>query len=189
MLVRVLEELKALKDASNQQRESMQQWQKHQLNPEQQLQEIIRELQQDVADTKEELKQVKEQLEVATRQSRESPFPGSTQASYADIVRNPANERQNATRKDTSTPLTSESLFCTADTSMMRAEDGVQARPSDIRAIVEKELRTKMSAPSWRCRVVTTNSRTPHLVRVLCRDEQEHQMIKGVLEANLPPGA
>lgn len=191
MLLKVLEELKELKDASNQQREFMQQWQKQQTDREQQLYDVIRDLQQDVADTKEELKQVKDQLEVATRQRRESPFPGGTQASYPDIVRNSANEQQNVARipgQVTSMPSSSEPLFCTVDTSKVQVEDGVHFRPGDIRAIVEKEIRTQLGTPSWRCRAVTTNSRTPHLARVLCRDEDEHQRTKEVLEANLPRG-
>lgn len=55
----------------------MPQWQK------QLLHEFIRDLQQGVllAGTKEEIKQVKGQLEAASRQSWESPFPNSTQAS------------------------------------------------------------------------------------------------------------
>jgi hypothetical protein len=190
MLLRVLEELKELRDASDQQREFVQQWQKQQTDREQQLLESIRDLQQEVADTKEELKQVKEQLEVATRQ--ESPFPGSTQASYAEVARKSQSQQQRVVktpRQVNPLPSTSESLFCTVDTSGSRIEDGLPFRPGEIRTIVEREVRTKMDVPTWSCRAVTSNTRTPHQVRVLCRDEEEHQMIKRVLEANLPPGA
>lgn len=191
MLLRVLEELKELKDASKQQREFMQQWQKQQTVREQQLSELISDLQQEVTDTKEELKQVKEQLEATTRQRRESPFPGNTQTSYADIVRNSANEQQNGTRppkQGNSRPLASESIFCTVDTSRMQTEDGVHFRPGEIRTIVEKEVRTALDVQTWRCLAVTSNSRMPNHIRVLCRSEEEHQTIKRVLEANLPPG-
>lgn len=192
MILKVLEELKELKDASNQQRDFMRQWEKQQTDREQQLHELIRDLQQDVADTKEELNQVKEQLETATRERRESPFPGSTQASYADIVRNSESDGRNG--KTTSgriqpRSLISESLFCTVDTSKMQSEEGGLFRPGEIRTIVEREVRTALDIPTWRCRAVTSNIRTPYYIRVLCRDEEEHQTIKRVLEANLPPDA
>lgn len=187
MLVRVLEELKQMKDALYQQREFMQQWQKQQSDREQQLHGLICDLRQDIADTKEELKQVKEQLEDAACQRKDSPFLDNTRASYADIVRNSENQ-QPASRlgRVRLLPSTSESLFCTVDISRLQAGEGVDFRPNEIRALVERKIRDELGTPDWRCQAVTAGLRSPHLIRVVCRDRAEHESIKRVLETNLP---
>jgi hypothetical protein len=190
LLLRVLEELKELKDASNKQQEVMQQWQEHQTDHEQQLYETIHDLQQQLTDSKEELKQVKELLEASTRQRNDSPFPGSTQASYADVVRIPSGNRpRNVPNAVKSSPTLTESLFCTVDTSKVQAEEGTLFHPGEIRTIVEREVRNELDTPAWRCRAVTVGSKTANHIRVVCRNEDEHQMIKRVLEAHLPRGA
>lgn len=193
LLLRVLEELKEVKDASNKQQEMMQQWQDRQTDLDQQLYETIQDSQQQLADSREELKQVKELLEASTRQRNDSPFPGSTQASYADVVRIPSENRPknvpNAAGPVKSLPILTESLFCTVDTSKVQADEGSSFHPGEIRTIVEREVRNELDAPAWRCRAVTVGSKTPNHIRVVCRNEDEHQMIKRVLEAHLPRGA
>jgi hypothetical protein len=59
----------------------------------QQQQELIHNLQYQVADTKGELERVREQLGPPAQSTNASPFPDSTQASYADITRIPLIER------------------------------------------------------------------------------------------------
>ncbi|GKU22897.1 unnamed protein product [Fusarium langsethiae] len=58
-----------------------------------------------------------------------------------------------------------------------------------IRATVENEVRSELDNPTWRCRAVTKDPKNPHRVRVTCRDESEHEIVKRVAETKLAPGA
>lgn len=126
--LRVLEELKELKDASIKQQELIRDLQQQEATREQQLHELVHELQQQVIDTKEELERVREQLEESTRLRSDSPLPGGTQVSYADIVRNPGIQPRDTLNGASTQAKSSKSLFCTVGPSRKRAEDDVQTK-------------------------------------------------------------
>ena len=58
-----------------------------------------------------------------------------------------------------------------------------------IRNLIETEIRAKLSQPTWRCKAVTLDRRNNHRIRLACRNEDEHQLVKQVAEAYLPRGA
>lgn len=58
-----------------------------------------------------------------------------------------------------------------------------------IRATVETEIRTMDGHTHWRCRAVTVDPKNTNRIRIACRDEEEHQMVKKVAEAKIGAGA
>ena len=79
-------------------------------------------------------------------------------------------------------------LYCTVDTSRVAEEDAEKAAPGAIRAIVEKEMRAINGQTSWRCRAVTRDTQNTSRIKIVCRDESEHQMIKQTAETKMPAG-
>ena len=164
LLLRVLVELKNLKDASVKQ------------------QELICDLQKETRETKEELKYVREQLEAVTLATTQS----SPRASYAEVARTPPGSVPSNIRSLSSANTTdgTDILYCTVDTS--RIDD-----PSAgvIRSMIETEIRAKLDQANWRCRAVTLDRKNSHRVRVACRNEEEHCLVKQVAEDKTPHGA
>jgi hypothetical protein len=64
-------------------------------------------------------------------------------------------------------------------------------RPSagPIRRAVEAEIRTTENHINWRCRAVTVDPKNTNRIRIACRDEAEHQLVKKVAEAKIGAGA
>lgn len=168
LLLRVLDELKDLKTASFKQ------------------QEQICRLEREVLDTKEELKRVTEQLKCATRNTATPP-------TYADVLRTPPDSPasrnvQTFASGGTAPPDTSEALFCTVDVSRVQTDDSSRVTPGAIRSAVQNEIRTEKGLPAWQCRAITTDLKAQQRIRIVCRDEDEHQMIKEILENKLRQG-
>jgi hypothetical protein len=65
--------------------------------------------------------------------------------------------------------------------------DRMSAGP--IRTAVETEIRTMENHMNWRCRAVTVDPRNSNRIRIACRDEAEHQLVKKVAEAKIGAGA
>ncbi|KAK2035995.1 hypothetical protein LZ31DRAFT_618398 [Colletotrichum somersetense] len=82
---------------------------------------------------------------------------------------------------------TTDTLYCTIDTSNVEEEDGSKPSAGTIRAAVEREMRADGHA-GWRCLAVTVNPRSENLIRVVCRDDAEHQMVKQIAETKIAPG-
>ncbi|OAQ58963.1 transposon I factor [Pochonia chlamydosporia 170] len=51
-----------------------------------------------------------------------------------------------------------------------------------IRSALQKEIRTTEDNASWRCRAVTVDPKNPNRIKIACRDESEHQMVKQAME-------
>ena len=51
-----------------------------------------------------------------------------------------------------------------------------------VRAAVEKEMRTMEDYRNWRCRAVTADHTTQSRIRIACRDEDEHELVKRAAE-------
>ena len=58
-----------------------------------------------------------------------------------------------------------------------------------IRATIETEIRTMEDHTHWRCRAVTVDQENTNRIRIACRDEAEHQLVKKVAEAKIGAGA
>ncbi|OJZ80463.1 hypothetical protein ASPFODRAFT_53279 [Aspergillus luchuensis CBS 106.47] len=58
-----------------------------------------------------------------------------------------------------------------------------------LRTAVETEIRTMESYTNWQCRAVTVDSKNTSCIRIACRDEAEHQLVKKVAETKVGAGA
>ncbi|KAJ5471324.1 hypothetical protein N7530_008681 [Penicillium desertorum] len=54
-----------------------------------------------------------------------------------------------------------------------------------IWAAVETEIRTMENNMDWRCRAVTVDPKNTSRIRIACRDEDEHRLVKKVAEAKI----
>jgi hypothetical protein len=69
-------------------------------------------------------------------------------------------------------------------------EDGSEKiSAGSIRATIETEIRAMDGHTHWRCRAVTVGPRNTDRIRIACRDEAEHQLVKKVAEAKIGAGA
>lgn len=84
-------------------------------------------------------------------------------------------------------PTATSSLFCTVE-GLDMTEQEKEALPSNIRAGVEKIIRSDQKQPGWRCRAVIRDNRNPQRVRILCRDEEELKQVKKAAEQSKPQG-
>lgn len=126
------------------------------------------------------------------REEISAPAPTGS-PSYADVARTPplsypSNIRSLSTSNTTPTTLT-DTLYCTIDTSKMAESENERTSAGSIRAAVETEIRTTEDHSHWRCRAVTVDPRNTNRIRIACRDEAEHQLVKKVAEAKIGAGA
>ncbi|KAJ5543771.1 hypothetical protein N7494_005050 [Penicillium frequentans] len=97
------------------------------------------------------------------------PAPTSS-PSYADVARTPP----------TSYPSNIQTLSTLGT---------IPATFTETLAAIEKEIRTMDDHTHWRCRAVTVSPRDPNRIRIACRDEAEHQLVKKVAEEKIGTGA
>ncbi|KAG6996665.1 RNA-directed DNA polymerase from mobile element jockey [Fusarium oxysporum f. sp. conglutinans] len=131
----------------------------------------------------EELQRVREQLETIATNATDGP-----QRSYADVTRLTPFLPHNDSRTLAAPPNPTDMLYCTIDVSRLE-EDEARLSAGTIRATVENEVRSELDNPTWRCRAVTKDPKNPHRIRITCRDESEHEIVKRVAEVKLAPGA
>jgi hypothetical protein len=152
---------------------------------------------------KEELASVREELALAKEENKKLhdriddltalvSIQSSPRQSYAEVARTPPTSQpsnvQTLPSLNSTTSRLTDTLYCTIDTS--RAEEGSdQVSPAAIRMLVESGVRGERENASWRCRAVTKDPSNPHRVRIACRDEEEHKMVKRMVEAKLVRGA
>ncbi len=72
-------------------------------------------------------------------------------------------------------------LYCTIDISRAGDEDD-GASAGTIRAAVEREIRSVEQGKHWRCRAVTVDQRNQNRIRIACRNEAEHELVKRAAE-------
>ena len=116
--------------------------------------------------------------------------PPSTQ-SWASIAANRsrvASADNTFTRYSPTSSTKTDTLYCTIDTSRVADEDTNKTTAGAIRAIVEKEIRATEAHANWRCQAVTRDMKNEKRIRIACRDEGEHQMIKQVAETKIATG-
>ncbi|EXM12452.1 hypothetical protein FOTG_19047 [Fusarium oxysporum f. sp. vasinfectum 25433] len=131
----------------------------------------------------EELQRVREQLETIVTNAMDGP-----QRSYADVTRLTPFLPHNDSRNLAAPPNPTDVLYCTIDVSRL-GEDETRLSAGTIRATVENEIRSELDNPTWRCRAVTKDPKNPHRIRITCRDESEHEIVKRIAETKLAPGA
>ncbi|OKP01715.1 hypothetical protein PENSUB_7253 [Penicillium subrubescens] len=122
-----------------------------------------------------------------------SPSVPTGSPSYADVARTPPTSHPSNIRTLSSwntRPTTfTDTLYCTIDTSKMADSDNERISVGPIRAAVETEIRTMENHTHWRCRAVTVDPKNINRIRIACRDEAEHQLVKKVAEAKIGAGA
>jgi hypothetical protein len=122
-----------------------------------------------------------------------SPSAPTGSPSYADVARtpplsHPSNIRTLSTSNTTPTTFT-DTLYCTIDTSRMAENGNERMSAGPIRATVETEIRKMEDHIHWRCRAVTVDPKNTNRIRIACRDEAEHQLVKKVADAKIGAGA
>jgi hypothetical protein len=126
------------------------------------------------------------------RTSITAPDPLSN-PSYADVARTPPTSQPSNIRTLSSfntTPTTfTDTLYCTIDTSHVADNGNERMSAGPIRGAVEKEIRAMENHTNWRCRAVTVDPKNTNRIRIACRDEAEHQLVKKVAEATIGAGA
>ncbi|KAJ6086510.1 hypothetical protein N7467_005424 [Penicillium canescens] len=119
--------------------------------------------------------------------------PTTGSPSYTDVARTPptsypSNIRTLSSSNTTPTTFT-DTLYCTIDTSKIVNNENEKMSAGRIRAAVETEIRTIEEHTHWRYRAVTVDPKNTHRIRIACRDETEHQLVKKVAEAKIGEGA
>ncbi|KAI3059587.1 hypothetical protein CBS147353_10525 [Aspergillus niger] len=117
----------------------------------------------------------------------------SRSPSYADVARTPPTSQPSNIRTLPSwntTPTTfTDTLYCTIDTSKMADTENERSSAGPIRTAVETEIRTMENYTNWRCRAVTVDPKNTSRIKIACRDEAEHQLVKKVAEIKVGAGA
>ena len=127
LLLRVLDELKDIKNASKDQ------------------QELIRELQVQIADTQRELRETKEELKHAREQleaiSEATTDRTSPRASYAEVARTPPGSQpsniQTLSTSNTTPSKQTDNLYCTVETQKLRIKREIQSALSKVHFTVD----------------------------------------------------
>ncbi|KAJ6001027.1 hypothetical protein N7481_001436 [Penicillium waksmanii] len=71
----------------------------------------------------------------------------------------------------------------------MTEDDNEKISAGLIRTTIETNVRTMEDRTHWRCRAVTVDPRNTNRIRIACRDEGKHQLVKQVAEAKIEAGA
>ncbi|KAF4625100.1 hypothetical protein G7Y89_g13069 [Cudoniella acicularis] len=80
-----------------------------------------------------------------------------------------------------------DTLYCTVDISRAGRE-GDRMSAGMVRAAVEKEIRIMDEYGSWRCRAVTVDPKNTNWIKIACRNEAEHKLVKRVVETKVGAG-
>ncbi|RFU31201.1 hypothetical protein B7463_g5127, partial [Scytalidium lignicola] len=117
----------------------------------------------------------------------------SPQVSYVDVARTPPTSQPSNIRTISSMNTTpssfTDTLFCTIDISRVEDTEKEKVTAGSIRVMLEQAIRATKDQDNWRCRAVTVDPRRENRIKIACRDEVEHQLVKRVVEANVVCGA
>ncbi|KAH7012509.1 LOW QUALITY PROTEIN: uncharacterized protein B0I36DRAFT_378295 [Microdochium trichocladiopsis] len=110
----------------------------------------------------------------------------SPRASYAEVARTPPTSQpdnvQTLSSAKTSPSTFTDSLFCTIDASHVEEAEKGSVTAGTVRSAVEKEMRARKEDSSWRCKAVTVDARNTSRAKIVCRNEEEHNMVKQAAE-------
>jgi hypothetical protein len=117
----------------------------------------------------------------------------SPRGSYTDVARTPPTSQPSNVRTlslmNTTPSSFTDTLFCTIDTSRVEDMERDKTTAGAIRTMLEQAIRAIKDRESWRCRAVTVDPKKENRIKIACRDEDEHQLVKRVAEANVAQGA
>ena len=176
-------ETKRLQEALREQMEMTKELQEAVAKQEETMCEMGKQMVEMKAQMAEELQRVREQLETIATSATDGP-----QRSYADVTRLTSCTPHSDSRTLAAPPNPADVFYCTVDVSRLEGEEA-RISAGTIRATVENQVRSELDNPTWRCRAVTKDPKNPYRVRITCRDENEHEIVKRVAETKLAPGA
>ena len=181
-----------------QQREEAQQYREEARRQHEETRRQLEETRQQLEDTKvqmaEELRLVREQLDTLTKNSTPAAASQSSPwASYVEVARTPPSSQPSALQtissRNSSPSAIAETLYCTIDSSRVQEEEKSRVQAGNVRKAVEGKMRTWKEDSSWRCKAVTVDAKYEGRVKIVCRDEAEHNMVKKAVEtAHLADG-
>jgi hypothetical protein len=58
-----------------------------------------------------------------------------------------------------------------------------------VRQVIEEKVWARDGRESWRCAAVVKDVRNPDCIKVICRDEEEMQLVKDMAEKTVVKGA
>jgi hypothetical protein len=152
-----------------------------------QQQEVIKSLEKRLQETQHQLDEIK------NNQAAAAMIGTSPRGSYADVARTPPTSQPSNVRTLSSMNTTpssfTDTLFCTIDTSRVEDMERDKTTAGAIRTMLEQAIRAIKDRESWRCRAVTVDPKKENRIKIACRDEDEHQLVKRVAEANVAQGA
>jgi len=162
----------------------------------QQQGDIIKEARDELRNLRTEQQELKHQNvelkdQITELQTRLECIAGTdpTTRSWSAVVLGNGSARANATsgtpashnyHNGTSTTLT-DIPYVTVDISRVESEDS-RMSASTVRTAIEREMRTIENQENWRCRAVTVDQRNQGRIRIACRSEAEHQLVKKAAE-------
>jgi hypothetical protein len=153
------------------------------------------ELKAELAEIKAQLAETKAQLAEMVSSAnyglRSGPSTGqSPQQSYASVLTRSINPSSSASQPVASTASnTTNTLYCTIDTSGVGEEERSTAQPGAIRKAIEEEIRTMDGHMNWSCAAVIRDARNMERIRIACRDEAELQRVKEAAQRTVAAGA
>lgn len=183
LLLQVLEELKS---QNGKQEDLIKELQTQLRELQEHFNHETKETRDELYHTKEELKQVRERLDTILKCPVMTSTQSSPQLSYADMARTPPTSQPSNVRTlstmGTMPSTFTDTLFCTIDKSRADEKESSKVTAGTIRSALQKEIRTTEDNASWRCRAVTVDPKNPNRIKIACRDESEHQMVKQAME-------
>ena len=162
-----------------------------------QQQETIKTLEKRLEATQQEVRDVKTQMNEVNHQLDEiksnQAMTTSPRGSYADVARTPPTSQPSnvctLSSMNTTPSSFTDTLFCTIDTSRVEDRERDKMNAGTLRATIEQAIRATKNQENWRCRAVTVDPKRENRIKIACRDEEEHQLVKRVAEANVTHGA
>lgn len=150
------------------------------------IQRQIEETRRKLQDTERQMKEVREQLEDIKNCPGMTLAGSSPRTTYAEAARTPPTSQADNVRTLSSTSRTpstfTDTLFCTIDASRVEGAEKSNVTAGTVRSAVEKEMRVRKGDGSWRCKAVTIDARHTSRVKIFCRNEEEHNMVKQAAE-------
>lgn len=121
------------------------------------------------------------------------PSGTSLSPTYAAMARTPPSSYPDNVRSfpsgSPSQSITTDTLYCTIDTSRVEEGNKRKAQPGVIREGVETMVRSHADKGQWRCIAVTKDPRNSDRIRVTCRTEEELHLVKETAKKVVVSGA
>ena len=151
------------------------------------LQTTRNELSNELQKAQAELREAQEQLQIIKfNQEQQSPRLSYVEVAKTPPTSSPSNLRSPSTGSLAPSAFT-DTPFCTIDTSRTPEESPEKGNPSVLRSLVEREMRKEDGREAWRCVAVSKDSKNKDRIRVICRDAEELDKIKNIVQRNTAP--